>query len=155
MSLRKIKSASTLGDLASALSEAARTLPTDLNKITQDVAKYATQRLIYETPVDTSQALSNWQVGLSVGSSLQLPAYFIGDSGSTQNISAVTALGAAYQQIARKKYGMNLVIYNNLKYINKLNAGASQQADANYVNKIVEDAENVADAALRAYLNGN
>ena len=155
MSLRKIKSASTLGDLASALSEAARTLPTDLNKITQDVAKYATQRLIYETPVDTSQALSNWQVGLSVGSTLQLPAYFIGDSGSTQNISAVTALGAAHQQIARKKYGMNLVIYNNLKYINKLNAGASQQADANYVNKIVEDAENVADAALRAYLNGN
>ena len=155
MSLRKIKSASTLGDLASALSEAARTLPTDLNKITQDVAKYATQRLIYETPVDTSQALSNWQVGLSVGSTLQLPAYFIGDSGSTQNISAVTALGAAHQQIARKKYGMNLVIYNNLKYINKLNAGASQQAAANYVNKIVEDAENVADAALRAYLNGN
>ena len=90
-----------------------------------------------------------------MGSTLKLPAYFIGDSGSTQNISAVTALGAAYQQIARKKYGMNLVIYNNLKYINKLNAGASQQADANYVNKIVEDAENVADAALRAYLNGN
>jgi len=86
MSLRKIKSASTLGGLASALSEAARTLPTDLNKITQDVAKYATQRLIYETPVDTSQALSNWQVGLSVGSTLQLPAYFIGDSGSTQNM---------------------------------------------------------------------
>lgn len=155
MSLKEIKNAKTLGALSRALFAASRTIRTDINEISQGVAKYAVQRLIYETPVDTSQALSNWAVNINSSRSFKLPAYFIGDSGSTQQISAVTALGAAYQQIARKKYGMALVIYNNVSYITKLNAGASTQADANYIDRIVEDAANVADARIRDYLNGN
>lgn len=155
MSLKEIKNARTLGALSRALFDASRTLRADANKLKQDVSKYAIQRLIYETPVDTSKALSNWQVGLSVGSTLQLPAYFIGESGTTQNISAVTALGAAYQQIARAKYGTPLVLYNNVNYIIKLNAGSSPQADANYVDKIAEDVQNLADTKLREYVNGN
>lgn len=155
MSLKGIRSAKTLSALAGALQNAARTLRADHNQITQQVAKYAIQRLIYETPVDTSQALSNWQVNVNYSTSIKLPAYFVGEDGSTQSISAVTALAASYQQIARKKYGMALVLYNNLTYINKLNAGASTQADANYVDKIVEDAANVADALLRDYVYGN
>ena len=66
MSLKQIKNAKTLGALARALRDAARDLPSDVNKIKQDTAKYAARRLVYETPVDTSLALSNWQVGLSV-----------------------------------------------------------------------------------------
>lgn len=155
MSLKEIKNAKSLGALARALSAAPATLKAEQNKISQYVAKYAIQRLIYETPVDTSQALSNWQVNLHTHTNIKLPAYFYGEYGTTQGISASTALGAAYQQIARKKYGMALVLYNNLTYINKLNAGASSQADANYVNKIAEDAQNVADAALRELIHGN
>lgn len=155
MSLKEIKNAKTLSALSRALFDASRTLRADVNKIKQDVAKYAIQRYIYETPVDTSQALSNWQVGLSVGRAGQLPAYFIGESGTTQNISAVTALGAAFQQIARAKYGTPLVLYNNVTYIVKLNAGSSPQADANFIGVIAEDTQNLADTKLRDYINGN
>lgn len=155
MSLKEIKHAKTLGALSRAFSSAASTLRADVNKIKQETAKYAVQRLIYETPVDTSQALSNWSVNLSVGRSDVWRAYFVGENGTTYNISASTALGAAYLQIARSKYGTALVLYNNISYINKLNAGASKQAGANYVDKIVADAENVAETKLRDYLNGN
>ena len=155
MSLKQIKNAKTLGALARALRDAARDLPSDVNKIKQDTAKYAARRLVYETPVDTSLALSNWQVGLSVSKPDVWAAYFKGEGGLTQSISASTAYGAALLQIARSKYKIALVIYNNVTYINKLNAGSSQQADAGYVQRIEADAENFADLRLRNYLNGN
>lgn len=155
MSLKRIKNANSLSALSRAFSEASATLHADVNKITQDVAKYAIKRYIYETPIDTSQAISNWRVGVIVGMSGTLPAYFIGENGTTFAQSSATALGAAYQQIARKKYGAALVLYNNVTYINKLNAGASTQADANFVEQIEADAQNYADALLRGYLNGD
>lgn len=155
MSLKKVKNAKTLSALASALEYAADNIKQDVSNINQKVTSYAVQRLIYETPVDTSQALSNWRVNVNYAISGTLPAYFYGEQGSTKGISASTALGAAKQQIARKKYGMTLVIANNLDYINDLNEGKSPQADVYYVYKIAADAENVADAELRRYVNGD
>ena len=155
MSLKEIKTAKTLDALVRALRAAAKSLPDDVNQISKQVTEYATQRLIYETPVDTSQALSNWRVNVNFKISGTLPAYFSGVDGSTKGLSTSTALGAAKTQIARKKYGMALSISNNLDYIVELNQGKSQQAYAGYVDRIVEDAQNYADHLLRELSNGN
>lgn len=155
MSLREVKHANTLDALTRALRRSANSLRDDVTKITQHVATYATQRLIYETPVDTSQALSNWRVNVVFGIKGTLPAYFRGDEGSTKGLSSSMALIAAKQQIARKKYGMTMSIANNLDYIDDLNRGKSPQASASFVYNIVADAQNYADAKLRAYVNGN
>lgn len=155
MSLKQIKNAKTLDALARALMDASKNIKNDVSDISKKVTVYATQRLVYETPVDTSQALSNWRVNVNYKISGTLPPYFAGEQGSTYNQSASTALGAAKQQIARKKYGMTLIISNNTDYIDELNQGKSPQADVYYVYKIVADAENYADALLREYLNGN
>lgn len=155
MSLKRVKNASTLDELVSALRNTAKTLPDDVTKVTKQVTEYVVQRLIYETPVDTSQALSNWRVNVKYKISGTLPAYFSGFDGSTKGLSTSTALGAAKQQIARKKYGMALSISNNLDYIVELNQGKSQQAYAGYVDRIVEDGQNYADHLLRELLNGD
>ena len=155
MSLEGIKTATTLDQLVSALRHTAKTLPDDVTKVTKKVTEYVVQRLIYETPVDTSQALSNWRVNVKYKISGTLPAYFSGVEGSTKGLSTSTALGAAKAQIARKKYGMALSISNNLDYIVELNQGKSQQASAGFVDRIVEDGQNYADYLLRELLNGN
>lgn len=155
MSIKGIKDANTLDALTRALRDTAATLKDDVNAITKRVTTYAVQRLIYETPVDTSQALSNWRVNVKFIITGTLPAYFVGSEGSTKAVSASIALSAAKQQIMRKKYGMSLTISNNLDYIVELNQGKSPQAYADYVDRIVADAQNYADYEIRVLLNGN
>lgn len=155
MSIKDIKNANTLDALTRALRATAATLKDDVNAITKRVTTYAVQRLIYETPVDTSQALSNWRVNVKFIITGTLPAYFVGSEGSTKAVSASIALSAAKQQIMRKKYGMSLTISNNLDYIVELNQGKSPQAYADYVDRIVADAQNYADYEIRVLLNGN
>lgn len=155
MSIKDIKNANTLDALTRALRATAATFKDDVNAITQRVTTYAVQRLIYETPVDTSQALSNWRVNVKFIITGTLPAYFVGSEGSTKAVSASIALSAAKQQIMRKKYGMSLTISNNLDYIVELNQGKSPQAYADYVDRIVADAQNYADYEIRVLLNGN
>lgn len=155
MSIKGIKDANTLDALTRALRDAAATLKDDVNAITQRVTTYAVQRLIYETPVDTSQALSNWRVNVKFSITGTLPAYFVGSEGSTKSLSSSLALTFAKQQIMRKKYGMALSISNNLDYIVELNQGKSPQAYADYVDRIVADAQNYADHEIRVLLNGN
>lgn len=155
MSIKDIKNANTLDALTRALRATAATFKNDVNAITQRVTTYAVQRLIYETPVDTSQALSNWRVNVKFIITGTLPAYFVGSEGSTKAVSASIALSAAKQQIMRKKYGMSLTISNNLDYIVELNKGKSPQAYADYVDRIVADAQNYADYEIRVLLNGH
>lgn len=155
MSIKDIKNADTLSALARALRNTANTIKDDVTAITQKVTTYAVQRLIYETPVDTSQALSNWRVNVKFSITGTLPAYFVGSEGSTKSLSSSLALTFAKQQIMRKKYGMALSISNNLDYIVELNQGKSPQAYADYVDRIVADAQNYADYEIRVLLNGN
>ena len=54
----------TLQDLAKQMEAAAKELPGKVNEVAKKVATGITEYLATETPVDTSRALSNWQVGL-------------------------------------------------------------------------------------------
>lgn len=80
------------------------------------------------TPVDTSQALSNWTVSLGKGSTVAIPAYFVGRKGSTLMASASAALSKGLPIIYQRKLRQPLFISNNLDYIEDLDDGKSSQS---------------------------
>lgn len=155
MSLKQIKDAKSLSELAQACRKLVSTLEKDVNSIAQDTSKKLLFRLIYETPVDTSQALSNWQVSLVFPTSTSRPAYKVGEAGSTKEVSAAKAYAKALQLIKQKKPRIDLIATNNLPYIHKLNFGGSKQQPALFVEKIIAQINTDAQATLRKYLNGN
>lgn len=155
MSLKQIRHAASLAELAQACRRAASTIEKDVNGIAQEAAKKLSFRLIYETPVDTSQALSNWQVSLVFPTTRRIPAYKEGEQGSTLQYSAAQAYKKALQMIKQKKPRIDLVVTNNLSYIHKLNLGGSSQQSAFYIEKIIAQVDNDAQKQLKEYLNGN
>jgi hypothetical protein len=89
--------------------------------------------LVHVTPVDTSKALSNWQVSLNEPVSDALPPYYEGKGGSTKNSSAQATLSKAKITLAKKKPGESIYLSNVLPYIQRLNDGHSQQAPVGFV----------------------
>lgn len=156
MSLKRIKRSKTLSDLAAACLDAAATLHTDINSIIKESALALSFSLIYKTPVDTSTAASNWQVGLMLPELNARTAYFYGDEGSTAAMSRGAAYAAARAAIAPRIAGTRIYISNNVDYIVELNRGKSaQQPSANWVEKTVEIARLDINIKLRRLANGN
>lgn len=112
-----------------------------LNKQASDTAvKVATaivNNLIEVTPVDTSQALSNWQIGLGTPVSSTIPPYVPGTLGYTAIASQSAAIEAAQSALQGKQPGQTIYISNNLDYIQALDDGSSQQEPANFVARAV------------------
>lgn len=103
------------------------------NEVKKDAAKSILERLVGVTPVDTSKALSNWQIGLGEARSEDLPAYFPGDAGSTQSVSSSVALQVGYNLIDLAQPGQALHITNNAPYIIYLDQGSSQQFAGDFI----------------------
>lgn len=93
--------------------------------------------LVYHTPVDTSQALSNWDV--TIGAPMDDPhgPYVAGKHGSTQQQSAAQALNVAKETLKNKKPGEVIYIANNLPYIRRLNDGYSEQVPAGFIERAI------------------
>lgn len=121
-----------LADLMIGLSKSTDQLSSDLSV---KIATAIITDLVYVTPVDTSKALSNWQISLSNAGSGQLPAAYRGFKGSTANVSAESTLAFALAILKTKKPNQNIHIYNNLPYIRRLNEGYSSQAPAGFVER--------------------
>lgn len=105
-----------------------------------ELTKFVTRRmieyLVAQTPVDTSKALSNWRVAVA-GSGYgaeEIPAYFVGSKGSTQNQSSRMAIEAAKAALKKARAGTPVAIINQAPYIGKLAAGSSSQAPAGWVD---------------------
>lgn len=154
MTLKAIRGARSLSELAAAFRSAERALEKDVNSIAIKAGTELAFRLIYETPVDTSQALSNWQVGFALPTSSRIPAYKEGQHGSTKEYSAAKAYMKALSLIKQKKPRIDLILSNNLPYIHKLNLGGSPQQSAFYIERIIAKVNNDAQEELRKYLNG-
>lgn len=150
-SLRRVANASTLNELAAACDNAAATLPSELNELTQHVAAALIFKLIYITPVDTSEALSNWQVGVLFPEFDSLPPYFYGDHGSTAGMSQSSAYIAAQAIIFTKRPNSPIYVSNNAKHINLLNQGKSSQASAGFVDRAILEVNNEAQQIVSDY----
>lgn len=103
------------------------------NEAKKHVAIEIVRYLVNITPVDTSQALSNWQA--SAGALVVFPvrAYVLGQAGSTQGVSADKALAEAKEIIATAKPGEPIYLSNVLPYIRRLDDGSSTQHPGGFV----------------------
>lgn len=123
----------TLSDLANKMDILSKKVEEDVNKIAKEVAMEVVTYLAYSTPVDTSKAISNWQVGISTAKTSEINAYSPGSLGSTLASSAVVTINNASNELKSKKYGQEIHITNNASYIKDLENGSSRQAPSGFV----------------------
>lgn len=129
--------AKNLLDLANSLNSRAK----KIGAVSSDAAVHVAQTIVFDlafkTPVDTSQALSNWIVTLDRPSSAKIEPYFHGEKGSSQRASAAETINAAKFVLKNKKPGQPIYITNNQPYIKWLNEGNSGQQPEGFVERAI------------------
>lgn len=129
--------AGTLLDLANRLDKKAEVISVAASDHAVKVALTVVGDLAYHTPVDSSQALSNWDVTLDSPATAKHGPHFPGKQGSTQKASAQETIDRAKRILATKQPGQRIFITNNQPYINRLNNGYSAQVPAGFVERAV------------------
>lgn len=132
-----VKQKRGLRELAKVLEHKARTYEAQANDAAIQVAIAVVDHLAFNTPVDTSQALSNWIVTLGSGTNLVRPPFVPGLFGSTQYQSAQQTVLAARTILKNKKPGQTIYITNNQPYIRPLNEGTISQQPGAFVDAAV------------------
>lgn len=122
-----------LNDLAKVLERKAAAIEAAASKTAVDVAVAIVRHLAYNTPVDTSQALSNWITTLGSPASGTIGPHTPGIFGSSQVASAETTIAQAISILANKKPGQPIYIVNNLDYIVGLNQGTISRQPGSFV----------------------
>jgi len=137
----------TLFDLASNLRKRAKGVDRKASEVSKAVALEVVKVLVMSTPVDTSRALSNWQVGVGKPVNTPLKPYVPGEQGSTRSQSAMAAIAKAELFLSSKKPGEPIFISNVLDYIDDLNNGTISRQPGGFVEKALIIAENRVNAA--------
>lgn len=93
--------------------------------------------LVDNTPVDTSQALSNWIVSTGVPSNVQRNAISPGKKGSTATGSRLATIAIGNADLARQLRRSTDVVFitNNEDYIVELDEGYSPQQPPGFVDR--------------------
>lgn len=116
-------------------------LPDQIDRAASDlavqVATAIVNNLTQVTPVDTSNALSNWQVTIGAPAEFERPPFVPGFRGSTYLISMQAAQAAAASVLKTKEPGEPIQITNVVPYIEDLNDGTSKQEPAGFVERAV------------------
>lgn len=131
----------TLLDLASRMQKLKADLPKQVSLCCVQTALKLEWFLLIETPVDTSNALSNWQGSLDEPINVEITPYVPGSMGLTKLQSANEAYQVLVQKLANKKPGQIIYLSNNAPYIKDLNNGTSKQAPAGFVESCVMQAK--------------
>lgn len=127
--------ATDFGSFADKLDRIATNLPKAASDGAVSVATTILGDLVVVTPVDTSAALSNWQIGLGAPIDTAIDPYYPGLQGSTYTVSGQEALAAGKAKLVNKIPGQPIYISNVLPYIQRLNEGYSGQAPAGFVER--------------------
>ncbi|WLJ71196.1 hypothetical protein [Sphingomonas phage Birtae] len=127
----------SLADLAKKMNRAADRSEKVASELSKKFVYEIAFRLVYDTPVDTSTALSNWQVFLNNPAPDEIGAYSLGQRGTTQAASASAALREAQAELARKQPGQVVYLSNLVDYIKRLNEGSSAQAPPGFIEASV------------------
>lgn len=131
----------SMGELEIKMKAHAEALQRNVNVLTRNTMRAIINRLARSTPVDTSEAVSNWQVTLGAPAQGVIPPYYPGEGGNTKALSAAAML-AANRAVIRKFYaadGDTLFLTNNVRQLVFLNQGSSKQAPAGFVEAAVQD----------------
>jgi hypothetical protein len=128
---------STLLTLAKNLDKLATDISLEANRLAIAVGKSVLLDLVKKTPVDTSNALSNWIVSLGKINDLEPGPYYLGSRGSTFVASSNAAYEVGSKELDGKRPGETIFISNSTDYIEKLDSGSSQQEPAGFVYRAV------------------
>lgn len=133
----------SLLDLAADLETRRDVLPQQASQAAVILAQNVLKDLGAVTPVDTTKAVSNWQVTLDAPAATERDAYYPGVQGDTHAASAQAMLYAGNQVLSEKQPGQKVYITNNVDYIENLNNGSSKQAPAGFVERSLLVGRNV------------
>lgn len=123
----------SLLDLANDLDQKNKNVKQAASEAAKKLALIALERLVNETPVDTSTALSNWQISVGIPATSFIDAYVPGYLGYTASASIRQAIAVGKANLETKKPGQTIYLTNNTPYIRDLNSGSSKQAPAGFV----------------------
>ena len=101
-----------------------------VNKDTQDVAIKVLETFVNVTRVDTSKAISNYLVSIGSAPSFIINARYPGKLGSTTGPSSKSTIDEGTYKIRGRQIGQDIVIQNNLSYIDWLDSKDSMEARA-------------------------
>lgn len=124
-----------LFSLANRLEKYEKQLPSRVNTATQKIIEAVLNNLLRITPVDTSKAMSNWQIVFDSESSTSISAYAVGTKGSTRKTSYGAALAAGINKLSAKKPSQAAHIVNNTDYIRDLDDGKSPQFTGGFARR--------------------
>lgn len=132
----------TLKTLSKRMTKLAEDLPVRASKLASDTAYEVISELVSSpptgTPVDTTNAESNWRIGLGEKPTGTIGPHVPGSKGSTQGESATAVLNAAATALATKKPGQTIYISNAVPYIRRLAYdGHSRQSPPGWVEGAV------------------
>lgn len=125
--------AKTLLDLAARFDALAVEIPEKNSQRAIACARAFLDTVVWRTPVDTTTALSNWQVTLNAPATDFRQAYVPGMLGYTQAASARATIEAGNTAMIAKKPGQPIYISNNTPYIMDLEMGRSKQAPQGFL----------------------
>jgi hypothetical protein len=134
--------AGSLASLAKRARSINEALPDRVNAQTVQVATKLVEELISSppdgTPVDTSQAMSNWQVGVERPKRSYVGPHVAGKAGSSAGASRTQTRAEAVMALANRKVGQRIYISNNAPYIRRLAyEGHSKQSPPGWVEGAV------------------
>ncbi len=124
----------SLADFAKRMNARADRLDFSVNAKIKIAAKSALRWLTVETPFDTAEALSNWEVAFDgpVMRFFSLPPYIPGNRAG----SAAEAYRIGEAVIDAKKPGQSIWISNSVPYIEQLANGSSTQKPAGWIEGV-------------------
>ena len=129
--------AKTLLDLAKRMDRLPDKIEKGANNIAIKVVKAIDRDVVPHTPVDTTEAVSNWQAELNGKPSFPLPAIFPGIAGSTAPASREAAIAHVDRTLAMKEPGNSVYLSNMVPHIVPLNNGTSKQEPKGFVERAV------------------
>jgi hypothetical protein len=121
----------------------------------KDIAFKVIQTAIDNTKVDTSRAISNWQISVGKEENNLKKAYYYGFAGSTKEQSRLTTLVHANDALRDKKIGESVFITNDVD-----NPESSEKALNTYDDRIDKtnlpylERSRVLEAQSQAYTEG-
>lgn len=142
-----------LNDLSKTMRRLQRQVVAESERGVKEAAKAVVNHLVYNTAVDTSKAISNWQAKIGSATSGTRDAIFKGSAGSTRQESADAARTRAEGIIDGFKSGQTIHITNNLPYIEGLNNGTISQQASGFVEGAIVMGKQAANN-FKAKLNG-
>jgi hypothetical protein len=105
----------------------AKDLPERISQANRAGAEAVLRDWLDVMPVDTSEAISNTQIGIVERPVVIRPPFFRGRKGSTRSESAERALTIGLEALSAKQPGQTIFTSNTARHIGELDRGSSMQ----------------------------